>query len=142
MGSRGVSPRRANDCVLKGVLIGMDKEVGVEITSQGSMATVAFKATSISDVEGISSASKQIKGFIEKSHPDKIVFDFERVKFFSSQVLGLLLDIRAKLQTYNGEVVISAINPQLHRVFRITNLDKVFKFFPDKESAFIAESEN
>ncbi len=120
----------------------MDKEVGVEITSQGTMATVAFKATSISDVEGISCASKQIKGFIEESHPDKIVFDFERVKFFSSQVLGLLLDIRAKLQTYNGEVVISAINPQLHRVFRITNLDKVFKFFPDKESAFRTESEN
>ena len=34
-----------------------------------------------------------------------------------------------------GQVVISAIEPQLHRVFRITNLDKVFRFFPDKESA-------
>ena len=120
----------------------MDKEVGVEISSQGTMATVAFRATSISDMEGISSVSERIKGFIEKSRPNRIVFDFERVKFFSSQVLGLLLDIRAKLQTYNGDVVISAINPQLHRVFRITNLDKVFKFFPDKESAFRAESEN
>jgi len=120
----------------------MDEEVGVEITSQGSMATVVFKATSISDVEGISCASKQIKEFIEKSHPSRIVFDFERVKFFSSQVLGLLLDIRSILQTYNGEVVISAINPQLHRIFKITNLDKIFKFFPDKESAFRAENEN
>jgi len=120
----------------------MDKEVGVEITSQGSTAAVAFKATSISDVEGISCASKQIKEFIEKSHPNRIVFDFERVKFFSSQVLGLLLDIRAELETYNGEVVISAINPQLHRIFKITSLDKIFRFFPDKESAFRAEDEN
>jgi anti-anti-sigma factor len=113
----------------------MEEEVGVEITSEGNIAAVAFKATSISDVEGISSASKQIKDFIEKNRPNRIVFDFERVKFFSSQVLGLLLDIRAKLETYNGEVVISAINPQLHRVFKITNLDKIFRFFPDKESA-------
>jgi len=120
----------------------MNEAVGMEITSQGSMAAIAFKATSISDMEGISSASEQIREFVEKSHPNRIVFDFERVKFFSSQVLGLLLDIRAKLQTYNGEVVISAINPQLHRVFKITNLDKVFKFFPDKESAFRAECEN
>jgi len=45
------------------------------------------------------------------------------------------LDIRAKLETYNGEVVVSAINPRLHRVFKITNLDKIFRFFPDKESA-------
>lgn len=120
----------------------MDEEVGVEITSQGSMAVIAFKAASISDVEGISSASKQIKEFVEKNHPNRIVFDFERVKFFSSQVLGLLLDIRAKLRTYNGEIVISAINPQLHRIFKITNLDKIFRFFPDKESAFRAEDEN
>ncbi len=117
---------------------GMDKKTCVEITGEGSAAVVAFKATSISDVEGISAASKQIKEFIEENHPKGIIFDFEQVKFFSSQVLGLLLDIRAKLETSKGEVVISAINPQLHRVFKITNLDKIFRFFPDKESAIKA----
>jgi anti-anti-sigma factor len=55
-------------------------------------------------------------------------------------VLGLLLDIRAKLQSHNGKVVISAINPQLHRVFKITNLDKIFAFFPNRESAVKAIS--
>jgi len=118
----------------------MDEKVKVEITSEGSAAVVAFMATSISDVEGISAASRQIKEFIEENHPNRIIFDFERVKFFSSQALGLLLDIRAELERYDGEVVISAINPQLHRVFRITNLDKVFKFFPNKESAVQAVS--
>lgn len=118
----------------------MDEKVTVEITKEDSAAVVAFKATSISDVEGIAAASEQIKEFIEENHPNRIVFDFERVKFFSSQVLGLLLDIRANLQAYDGEVVISAINPQLHRVFTITNLDKVFRFFPDKESAVKAIS--
>jgi anti-sigma B factor antagonist len=114
----------------------MNEEIRVEITSQESIATVAFKATSISDVEGISAAAGQIKEFVEKNRPRKMIFDFEQVKFFCSQVLGLLLDIRAALETYDGEAVISAINPQLHRVFKITNLDKIFRFFPDKESAF------
>jgi len=118
----------------------MDEKVIVEITSEGGVGVAAFKATSISNVEGISAASAQIKEFIEENHPSSIVFDFERVKFFSSEALGLLLDIRAKLKTYNGEVVISGINPQLHRVFKITNLDKVFRFFPDKESAVVAAS--
>ena len=113
----------------------MGKEVNVKITGEGSIATVAFKAASITDVEGISIASVQIKGFIEKNHPNRLIFDFEQVKFFSSQLLGLLLDIRTKVQAYNGEVVVSAINPQLHRIFKITGLDKVFSFFPDKESA-------
>lgn len=113
----------------------MDEKVGVEITGEGSAAVVAFKAASIRDGEEIAAASKQIKEFIEENHPARIIFDFEGVRFFSSQVLGLLLEIRAELQTYNGEVVISRINPQLHRVFKITNLDKIFKFFPNKESA-------
>jgi len=113
----------------------MNEKTGVEITGEGSIAVVAFKSASISDVEEIATASRQVREFIEKNRPTRVVFDFERVIFFSSQVLGLLLDIRAKLETCNGEVAISAINSQLHRVFKITNLDKVFRFFPDRESA-------
>ncbi len=116
----------------------MDEEIGVGITSEGGAAIVAFKSASVSDVDAITAAAKQIKEFIDGNQPNKLIFDFESVKFFSSQVLGLLLDIRAKVKPYNGEVVISAINPQLHRVFKITNLDKVFRFFPDKKSAIKA----
>jgi len=118
----------------------MDEKVGTEITKENSVAVVRFKAACISDVEGIAAASREIKEFIDKNHPNSLIFDFEGVKFFSSGVLGLLLDIRAKLETYNGKVVISAINPRLHRVFKITNLDKIFKFFPNRENAVKAAS--
>lgn len=114
----------------------------IEITSEGAVTVVAFKAASISNTEQITEAWEQIKGFIEENHPEKMVVDFECVKFFSSQVLGMLLDVRAKLEAYNGEIVISAIDPQLHRVFRITNLDKIFKFFPDKQTAVEAMRTN
>jgi anti-sigma B factor antagonist len=113
----------------------MDNKVDIEITSEGLVAVVAFNATSISSVEAIAIADQQIKQFIEENHPANVIFDFSGVKFFCSQALGLLLDIRTRLAAYNGEVVISAINPQLHRVFKITNLDKVFRFFPDRGSA-------
>lgn len=113
----------------------MAEEIGLKITIEANTAIVAFKSASISNVDGIANASNQIKEFIDKNKPKRLVFDFEGVKFFSSQVLGLLLDIRTKMGTHNGKVVISAINPQLHRVFKITNLDKVFEFFPDRESA-------
>jgi len=118
----------------------MHNKVSTEITKENSVAVVTFKAACISDVKGIAAASHEIKEFIDKNHPNSLIFDFEGVKFFSSGVLGLLLDIRAKLEPYNGKVVISAINPQLHRVFKITNLDKIFKFFPNKESAVKAAS--
>ena len=116
----------------------MEEDLGLEIISQNDAAVVSFKATSISNYEGINSAGQKIREYVDKNKPAKMVFDFEQVKFFSSQVLGLLLEIRAKLQDLGGEVVISAIEPRLHRVFTITNLDKIFKFFPDKQSALKA----
>jgi anti-sigma B factor antagonist len=114
----------------------------VEITSDKKAVIVAFKSASISNMEEIAAASRQIKEFIEAEQPKEVVVDFELVKFFSSAVLGLLLDIRAKLKTYDGEVVISSINPQLYRVFKITHLDRIFKFFPDKQNAIKAVSTN
>jgi anti-sigma B factor antagonist len=110
-------------------------EIGLEITVEDNVAIVVFKSASLCDVDGIANATERIKKFIDENKPKRLIFDFEGVKFFSSQVLGLLLDIRAGLSKYNGEVVISAINPQLYRVFKITNLDKVFQFFPDRQSA-------
>lgn len=116
----------------------VNEKVGVEITGEGNVAVVTFKATSVSDVESIAAASIQIKDFVNKNHPGSLIFDFTGVQFFSSQVLGLLLDVRAKLRACNGKMIISGINPQLHRVFKITNLDKIFTFFPDRDSALKA----
>jgi anti-sigma B factor antagonist len=113
----------------------MDEKVGLEITTQGNAGIITFQSTSITDADRIASVSEQITKFIDQNHPMKLIFDFGKVKFFSSQVLGLLVEIRNRLIAYDGEVVISSINPQLHRVFRITNLDKIFSFFKDRETA-------
>ena len=122
--------------------IEMDEKSGVEITWQEGVGIAAFSAASICDSEVIAAISSRIKGFIDESRPRAVIFDFEMVKFFSSQLLGVLLDVRAKAELYDVKVVISGINPQLYRVFRITNLDKIFRFFPDKESAVRAVNAN
>jgi anti-anti-sigma factor len=113
----------------------MDEKKGVELTIRAGAGVVSFQDASISDVEEINSLSDKIAEYVDKNRPSKLIFDFKHVKFFSSQVLGMLLSMRAKLSANEGEVLISSINPQLHRVFRITNLDKIFRFFPDVESA-------
>lgn len=123
---------------LPGASCNMAEKIGLDMITETNGAVVAFKSASITDVEGITSAAERIRQFLDANQPRRLVFDFEAVKFFSSQLLGMLLNIRATLKEYDGEAVISAINPQLYRVFRITNLDKVFTFFPDRESALSA----
>jgi anti-sigma B factor antagonist len=113
----------------------MGEEIIDQISSEGDTAVVTFKKSSINNSEDISAAAKHIVTFIDTNRPKRVIFDFKGVKFFSSPVLGMLLETRATLSSYGGQVFISSINPQLHSVFKITNLDQVFELFPDVENA-------
>lgn len=113
----------------------MDTKAGLTIATEGSAVIASFQGTCISDVAQITNASAEIKQYIEANHPDQMVFDFDGVKFFSSQVLGLLLEARAWLEAHRGQVAITSLSPQLERVFKITNLDKLFCFYPTRAAA-------
>jgi anti-anti-sigma factor len=113
----------------------MDTKASVDIVGAGDVAIASFRSTCISDVDEIRNASAQIREYIEKNQPKEMIFDFSGVRFFSSQVLGLLLEIRAWLREREGQVVICALGSQLQRVFRITNLDRIFSFYPDRQTA-------
>jgi anti-anti-sigma factor len=113
----------------------MGTKTGLRISEAGDVAIASFAGSCISDVEEISNALTQMKDYIGANQPSKVVFDFSGVKFFSSQVLGLLLETRAALTPQPGQIAISALTPQLQRVFKVTNLDSIFTFYPDTGTA-------
>jgi anti-anti-sigma factor len=113
----------------------MSVQTSLVIVREADVAIASFTSSCIYDVEEIARAAAQIRQYIETYHPRRMVFDFTGVKFFSSQVLGLLLEARADLEPQRGEVAITSLSPQLERVFRITNLDRIFTFYPDKAAA-------
>ncbi len=117
-----------------------DTKSNLDISSEGNAAVVAFRSAYISDVEEISADAAKIREFITKNRPQQVVFDFSGVKFFSSQVLGLLLEARSQLKSSNGRVVVCTLDPRLNRVFKITNLDRIFPLYPDRPSALDAIS--
>jgi len=113
----------------------METKTGIDISREGNTVFASFVSDCVSDVEEISSASTQIKEYVGRQKPRRVVFDFSGVKFFSSQVLSLLLEVRASLLQEQGQVAICALNAQLERVFQVTNLDKIFRFLPDRQAA-------
>jgi len=116
----------------------MDQKNGVQVTQEGPVAVVGFTIASITDAQVIAAASKRIREVLDASHPVKVVFDFSGVSFFSSQVLGLLLETRARLRPTGGKVAISTLTPSLQRVFKTTCLDRIFEFFPTRQAAVAA----
>jgi anti-sigma B factor antagonist len=116
----------------------MNAKTCLDIVGEEGAAIASFTSTCVSDVEEIRSASDQIREYIHENEPDQMIFDFSGVRFFSSQVLGLLLEARARLARQGGRAVVCALDGQLQRVFKITNLDRIFAFFPDRQAALHA----
>jgi anti-anti-sigma factor len=113
----------------------METQDALAISTEGDIAIACFARACICDSDEIARASASLRRHIETRRPAALVFDFAGVKFFSSQVLGLLLEARARLQPHGGRVAVAALSPQLERVFRITNLDQLFAFYPDRPTA-------
>jgi anti-anti-sigma factor len=118
----------------------MTEELSFEIDSATGFATITFLAATLSKSEQIAVLSSEICEFIQSKKPCAVIVDFGEVKFFSSEVLGVLINVRKKLSALGSKVVISGLNPKLYRVFRITNLDSIFNFYDDKVLAIEALS--
>ena len=113
----------------------MEQHDIIDITLTGSIALITFKVPSVADIASVESISTKLHSLIDDGDALNVIVDFDGVRFFSSMILGLLVDIWRRLGEKGGTVSISGIDPQLSRVFKITNLDKLFQFYPDRQSA-------
>lgn len=110
----------------------------LEISADHDVWVVLFKQASIGGIAEVEKISDTLRGLVRTQQPCKMVIDFSRVSFFSSQVLGLLVDLWRRIKNTGGSLLISGINPQLTRVFRITHLDKLFVFYENTPAAVSA----
>jgi anti-sigma B factor antagonist len=112
-----------------------DYQNAMDVSSQGDVLVVSFRQTSIDGITGVEQVAEALRSMIGDCQPRKMVVDFSQVRFFSSQMLGLLVDIWRRMQNFGGLLIISGIDPQLTRVFKITHLDRLFSFYESRELA-------
>ena len=107
----------------------------LEIKKDQDVLIVLFRQASISGIGEMEKIAGTLQDLIQDHHAQKLVIDFSNVCFFSSQMLGMLVNIWRRMKDVEGTLLISGINPQLTPVFRIPHLDKFFSFYDDLESA-------
>ena len=100
-----------------------------------NVTVVDFGDSTILDTMQIEGIAQQLYDLVDKLDRRQLVLDFSKVRFLSSQTLGVLLTVRKKLQAVKGRMVICGLRKQLYEVFRISKLDKLFEFQPDEEKA-------
>ncbi len=110
----------------------------LDITTREDIWIVLFRQSSIGSMGEIEKIADILRALVCKQHPAKMIIDFSNVRFFSSQMLGLLVDLWRRMKEAGGKLLICGINPQLIRVFRITHLDKLFEFYENSAAAAAA----
>lgn len=100
-----------------------------------NVTVVDFGDSTILDTMQVEAIAQQLYDLVDKLDRRQLVLDFSKVRFLSSQTLGVLLTVRKKLQAVKGRMVICGLRKQLREVFHISQLDKLFEFQPDEEKA-------
>lgn len=113
----------------------MPKQSNLNIEQQEGVSLVSFVTATMLDSYHVQEVTSELYDLVEKEGHTKIVIDLSSVKMISSQALSVLLNLRKKSGDIGGKIVISGIDPQLYRVFKITHLQKLFDFYSDNEQA-------
>ncbi len=68
---------------------------------------------------------------LEGDRRHDLILDLSRLTFIDSSGLGSLIEIWQKLQSVDGEIAYVVSNPRILKVFKLVDLDKVFRVFPN-----------
>jgi anti-anti-sigma factor len=99
------------------------------------VTVVNFQNVSVLDSANIESLGRNLLDLVEKQDTRKLILEFSAVRFMSSQALGILLQLKKAMDPVHGKIVIVGIRPELHKVFKITNLHKMFIFHEQLDKA-------
>jgi anti-anti-sigma factor len=99
------------------------------------VTVVSFQNISVLDSANIEALGRNLLDLVEKQDTRKLVLEFTAVRFMSSQALGVLLQLKRAMDPLKGQVIIAGIRPELHKVFKITNLHKLFVFHDTLDKA-------
>jgi len=68
----------------------------------------------------------------------KLLIDMNTVKMLSSMAIGMLIKVKRDTEAAKKEMVLCSVQPELRRIFRAANLEKLFRFQDDRETALRA----
>jgi len=99
------------------------------------VTVINFQNIAVLDSANIEALGRNLLELVEKQDQRKVVLEFSGVKFMSSQALGVLLQLKKAMDPVKGVIVIVGIRPELHKVFKITSLHKLFTFHDELDKA-------
>lgn len=107
----------------------------LRIKKVGDVTQVEFVDRNILDEANIQLIGEELAHLIEAGPKPKLLLSFANVDHLSSAALGTLITVNNKIRAAGGQLRLSDIDPQIHEVFVITKLNKLFEIHPSSAEA-------
>lgn len=107
----------------------------LDIEEIGDVTVARFIDKKILDETNIQIIGNQLFGLVDEDGRLKIVLDFVNVEYLSSAALGKLITMDKKVKAAKGKLRLCNIRPDIHEVFTITKLNKLFRIYDNQDQA-------
>jgi stage II sporulation protein AA (anti-sigma F factor antagonist) len=107
----------------------------VRIERRGPVTIVRFTGRALLDEDAIRAIGDELIRLIDKFGNKHLVLDFGEVRNLSSYMLATLVKVHRRVQEVGGKLVLCDIDPELTKVFKLTNLDRLFALVASEREA-------
>lgn len=105
---------------------------------RAGVTVIRFTETKITDPGRIEELGRELTRMIDTEHPYKVLLNFDKVDYLSSEALRVFLLFNKKVQGRGGLLKLCNVAPEIFQVFAITGLNKVFDIRPTEVEALEA----
>ena len=87
---------------------------------------IEFKTPSLMDPIELENIGQALYHLVDAEDKRKLILDFEKVEYISSQAIGIVLTLNKKLSALpRSQFVLCGVGPKLMELLKITRLDKL-----------------
>ena len=101
----------------------------------GDAKIVAFQEASVLDRSAAQEIGESLGQLVGDKPCRKIIIDFSQVHLLSSAALGILIDLKKKVDAIKGQLVLCGVGEELMKAWTSTHLHKMFTFCPSSAQA-------
>jgi len=101
-----------------------------------NFTVVEFRQPSLMDPVELESIGQSLYKLVDEQDQRKIILDFEKVTYLSSQAIGIVLTMNKKLASLpHSKLVLCGVGPKLMELIKITRLDRILTIKPSQREA-------
>jgi len=110
----------------------------ISIDTIKNVTVAQILSANVLDAQQIDKIGKDLYKLADDEFIKRLVLDMQNVKHLSSGALGMLINLQRKTETTKGQLIMCGMRPQILQIFKLTKLEKLFKFEKDRNEALKA----